>query len=237
MTATLPTARVQINLRASRPVFIGRNSPRAFCLLTRTTPRDYCVAGSIKNHRPGGTGKTIGDTMIATNTYTNARLYVGTYAKYNAGSLAGAWLDLGEFPDRDSFLDACAELHKDENDPELMFQAFDGFPRAWYCESSAPADILWEWLELGDDEREAFGLYADHMGGDVTVDDFRDAYQGTADSPADFAERTAEGCGDIPKDLPAWIVIDWEASWNCNLRHDYFTERGESGQLHFFRSI
>ena len=172
----------------------------------------------------------------ATQSATSPRLYVGTYAKYNNGSLSGAWLDLSDYTDRDAFLEACAELHKDESDPELMFQDFEGFPRAWYSESSAPADILWEWLEMSDDEQDAFAVYADHMGGDVSVDGFRDAYQGTADSEADFAERTAEDCGEIPKDLPSWIVIDWEASWNCNLRFDYFTGRGESGDLHFFRN-
>lgn len=170
-------------------------------------------------------------------TITAPRIYVGTYAKYNSGSIAGAWLDLSEYSDRDAFIEACAELHKDEADPELMFQDFEGFPRCWYSESSAPADILWEWLELSEGEREAFALYADHLCGEVSIDDFREAYNGTADSEAAFAEQIAEDCGEIPKDLPAWIVIDWEASWQRNLRFDYFCERGESGLLHFFRDV
>ncbi len=170
-------------------------------------------------------------------TTTQPRLYVGTYAKYNAGSIAGDWLNLEDYPDRDAFLEACAELHKDETDPEFMFQDFEGFPRAWYSESSAPPDIFWEWLELSDEERAAFGVYADNMGGDVTVEDFREAYQGAWDSGAAFAENIAEECGEIPKDLPTWIVIDWEASWNCNLRFDYFTGTDKDGQLHIFRNI
>jgi len=52
-----------------------------------------------------------------------ARIYVGTYAKYNAGSIKGAWLDLEDYSDRDAFLEACRELHKDEQDPEFMFQS------------------------------------------------------------------------------------------------------------------
>ena len=40
-----------------------------------------------------------------------ARIYVGTYAKYNAGSIKGAWLDLEDYADRDAFLEACRELH------------------------------------------------------------------------------------------------------------------------------
>lgn len=164
------------------------------------------------------------------------RIYVGTYAKYNSGSLKGEWLDLEDYSDRSAFLDACHEMHSDEADPEIMFQDFENFPRCWYSESSAPPDILWEWLALDEYEREAFGLYADHIGGDCTIDDFRDAHQGTADSEADFCENLCSELGEIPKDLPNYIVIDWEATWNCNLRFDYFSERGDSGTLHFYRN-
>ena len=174
---------------------------------------------------------------MSTTTITEPSLYVGTYAKYNAGNLKGAWLDLSDYSDRDSFLEACAELHADESDPELMFQDFSGFPRSWYSESSAPPEILWEWLELDEREQAAFALFADHQGDGASIDDFRDDYAGTADSEADFAEQTAEECGEIPKDMPTWIVIDWEATWNCNLRHDYWSERGTDGEVHFFRRI
>ncbi len=172
---------------------------------------------------------------MKTCTDTTARVYVGTYAKYNAGSLHGKWLDLEDYSDRDAFLEACAAIHSDESDPELMFQDFEGFPRCWYCESSAPPDIVWEWLELDDNEREAFALYADHVGGDATVEDFRDAYCGQWKSGGEYAEQTADDCGNVPKDFPSWIVIDWEASWECNLRHDYFSEDGSEG-VHIFRN-
>ena len=51
-------------------------------------------------------------------TLSEARIYVGTYAQYNNGSLFGEWLDLSDYSDKDDFLEACAELHKDEQDPE-----------------------------------------------------------------------------------------------------------------------
>lgn len=164
------------------------------------------------------------------------RLYVGTYAKYNSGSIEGEWLDLEDYSDRASFLDACRELHSDEADPEIMFQDFENFPRCWYSESLAPPDILWEWLELDEDEREAFGLYADHIGGDCTIDDFHDAYQGTADSEADFCEKFADEMGAVPKEMSSWVIIDWQATWDSSLCYDYFSERGDSGTLHLFRN-
>lgn len=57
-----------------------------------------------------------------------ARCYVGTYGKYNAGSLDGAWLDLSDYKTYQDFLNACKELHKNERDPEFMIQDWEGLP-------------------------------------------------------------------------------------------------------------
>lgn len=164
-------------------------------------------------------------------TTTGPSVYVGTYAKYNAGSIRGAWLDL-EGHDADSFAEACAELHADESDPELMFQDFEGFPREFYGESGLSAK-LWEWLELDDDDRELLAAYADALGYDVTIDQARNAFVGRYDSGADYAEQIAYQDDSISKDLPIWVVIDWEASWESNLRHDYATTR-RNGDLWIF---
>lgn len=173
---------------------------------------------------------------MKTNT-TGAALYVGTYSKYNSGSLKGAWLNLEDYSGREDFLAACVALHDDEIDPEIMFQDSSDLPGCWYSESSAPPEIVWEWMALDDYERDAFALYANHVGGDTSIDTFRDAYAGTADSEADFAETTATDLGDIPENLPSYIVIDWQATWDCNLRHDYFSDTDSAGNLHFFRHI
>jgi antirestriction protein len=69
-----------------------------------------------------------------TYTETSTAVYVGTFAKYNSGSIKGAWIKL-EGHDAETFQAACLELHSDESDPELMFQDFEGFPRAFYSES------------------------------------------------------------------------------------------------------
>ena len=69
-----------------------------------------------------------------------ARCYVGTYGKYNAGSLYGKWLDLSDYATYQDFLKACKELHKNESDPEFMIQDWenlpDGFPaQEWISEN------------------------------------------------------------------------------------------------------
>ena len=56
---------------------------------------------------------------------SEAKVYVGTYGKYNNGSLSGAWLDLSDYSDKEEFYEACRELHKDEEDAEYMFQDWE----------------------------------------------------------------------------------------------------------------
>ena len=55
-------------------------------------------------------------------TLSEARVYVGTYGKYNNGSLFGTWLNLSDYLDKEDFYEACRELHKDEEDAEFMFR-------------------------------------------------------------------------------------------------------------------
>lgn len=59
---------------------------------------------------------------------TDPKIYVGTYAKYNAGDLSGDWLSLRDFETYEDLIEACMELHSDEADPELMIQDCDDMP-------------------------------------------------------------------------------------------------------------
>ena len=52
------------------------------------------------------------------------------------------------------------------------------------------------------------------------VSSCRDAYMGRYESGAEFAQNIAEDCGDVPRNMPSWIEIDWKASWD-NLDYDY----------------
>jgi len=67
------------------------------------------------------------------NLVYNSEVYVGTYAKYNNGSLAGAWIALAGCKDYDDFLAKCREIHKDERDPEFMIQDTSAMPDGLNC--------------------------------------------------------------------------------------------------------
>ena len=65
-----------------------------------------------------------------------ARIYVGTYAKYNNGTLQGEWVSLSDFYDLDGFLEYCAEIHEDEEEPEYIFQDWENIPDSLIDESN-----------------------------------------------------------------------------------------------------
>ena len=56
------------------------------------------------------------------------RVYVGTFGKYNRGSLAGKWLNIKDYKNVDEFDKACRQLHSNEYDPEFMFQDWEYIP-------------------------------------------------------------------------------------------------------------
>lgn len=98
--------------------------------------------------------------------------------------------------------------------------AFDDIIRAWSDESD-------------NDRREAMGDYLDNGSGD-DLSGFDEAYQGQYADGAAFAEELAQSVGALSdSDEGSWICIDWEATWERNLRHDYWI----SDNGHVFRNL
>ena len=63
-----------------------------------------------------------------------------------------------------------------------------------------------------------------------TIENFEDMYQGQYESGAEFAEQLCQDCGYITRELPHWIEIDWEKTWDNALSYDYI----EIGEGHIF---
>ena len=150
------------------------------------------------------------------------RIYVGTYAKYNDGSIDGEWVDLTDFAhDYDGFVKHCREIHKDEKDPEFMIQDYEGFPRKWYHEAGLPTeeefDKIIEISELDDSEKNAYDAYLELDFSDDSIEAFREHYYGTYDGDydlgMDFVDRF--GMPDNPEQY-----FDYE-SFGRDLMYDY----------------
>ena len=85
---------------------------------------DYANPHKLKKTGNHGSGNII-----------KAKIYIGTYDKYNAGSIFGKWLDLSDYSDKEEFYEACRKLHKDEEDAEYMFQDWENIPDSLIGES------------------------------------------------------------------------------------------------------
>jgi antirestriction protein len=130
------------------------------------------------------------------------RIYVGTYAKYNNGSLKGEWLNVADFGSKADFYTRAAEIHSDEDDPEFMFQDWEGISRAFVSESGID-EIVFELNDLSDDDIEAFMAFAD-INGEITVEQFQDAFCGRYKTEVDYAESYVDECGllsEMPENL------------------------------------
>lgn len=126
-------------------------------------------------------------------------LYVGTYGKYNNGSIAGAWLNLEDYADKDEFLEACQELHG-PGEHEFMFPDYSALPKRFYSESYVDPAI-WDWLELDEDDRELLEVYLDNVNQNGDIEEARDCFDGKYESESDWAEQTLEDQGffrDVP---------------------------------------
>lgn len=54
----------------------------------------------------------------------------------------------------------------------------------------------------------------------------QESYYGTHATPAEFAKFYAENYADWDT-IPNWVAVDWQQTWEGNLRHDfYFAEQG-----------
>ena len=80
------------------------------------------------------------------------------------------------------------------------------------------ADTYYELLETNDQEviddwLEIFRI--------EDIEHLEENYHGRWDSGADYAENFCNDCGYIPKDMPTWIKIDWEETWEDGFSWDY----------------
>lgn len=169
---------------------------------------------NIEEHKPYGSG--------------NPSVYVGTYKKYNEGNLDGSWLDITSFDSYEDFLEACYYIHRDEADPELMFQDKQNFPDEWFDEGSLSEvvfDLINEYACLDEDEQGAFDAFVANADTSVDAsvfDEFREKYVGEYDDEEDFARSSADEMGmfdNVPDQIMEYF--DWEGYASYLFDNDY----------------
>lgn len=165
---------------------------------------------------------------------SEAAVYVGTYAKYNDGSIFGKWLKLSDYEDKAAFYEACHELHSDEEDPEFMFQDYENIPQGLISECSI-SDNIFEVLEalesMEDSQKEAFLIWCNnghHSLSDTDIDDlksdFESDYIGEYDSEEDFARELVEERNDLSEFAKEYF--DYEAYARDLFCGSYWSDSG-----------
>jgi antirestriction protein len=171
---------------------------------------------------------------MTTTTVLEVKIYVGTYAKYNNGSIQGQYIDLIDL-DKKEFYDLCQEIHSDEEDPEFMFQDTDTESkvlRDLISESGIDEDF-WslkeEMKELSENSLEAFEIYVNN-GYDPEISCFEEnyfCYLNEYNVNEAFGQYYMDITGDLmemPKHLQAYF--DFEAFGRDLLINDYWEENG-----------
>lgn len=120
-------------------------------------------------------------------------LYIGTFGKYAAGDLSGAWVYPSDFDKYEDFRAYCEKLHSDEQCPEIMVQDTENLPWGAIGETISADD----WNTVAEYARliEAYG--AASVGAFALVSspceifDFESKYCGEYDDEKAFAEELA----------------------------------------------
>ena len=154
------------------------------------------------------------------------RIYVGTYEKYNNGSIAGKWLDLNDYEDINAFYKACKKLHKDEGDPELMFQDWEYIPASMIWESGLNEEF-YDFLEVVNASNLSYEIYLAAIDDGFDFNDLEDNYMGEFDNDEDF---TIEMLGEPEVEHFAHYYINW-ARCARDYMMDFFEIEG-----HYFSS-
>lgn len=172
---------------------------------------------------------------INSSAFASAAVYVGTYGKYNNGSIFGTWVRLADFDSKEDFYDYCRALHKDEEEPEFMFQDWESIPSEFIGESFL-SEKFFELKETAEDlsgeHAEAFYIFCERNSCEIDAwrlrRDFDDCYVGRYESEEDFAHEIANECYEIP----SWadMYFDYERFARDLFMCDYWFEDG-----HVFR--
>ena len=175
------------------------------------------------------------------------KVYVGTYQKYNNGSIFGKWLELNDYNNINDFYQACKELHKDEKDPEYMFQDWENIEDSFIGESwlSEAYFIIMKarekakkekviipfglWLELYEyDIKELFNN-SDDLDHNDLYDYFMDSYLGHYEDGAEFAENEYYELYDMESEPIKSLsyYIDWYRVWTSEYEtYNYNDQKG-----------
>ena len=163
------------------------------------------------------------------------RVYVGTFGKYNSGSLYGKWLNIKDYKNVDEFDKACRQLHSNEYDPEFMFQDWEYIPNkfiggGWidpklfeliHHPDMEHIDIntLFDFLDCSDCSTNIFEVHE-------IIERFENSYHGNFRTFRDFAYEAFDMFEICPTGCHCKNYMDWD-KYEKYIRDGYiYTDKG-----------
>ena len=173
--------------------------------------------------------------IINNKSFLTCDIYVGTYYKYNCGSLHGAWVDLTQFEDYEQFIEFCKELHKEEIDAEFMIQ--DNVCDMVFADmigeygvNKRVFEAIQLYAELGDYQQEILAAFMDASGLDFfeAIDKYEDSF--ITSEIEEYAHELVQ-----EYDIPEFVLFyfDYE-KFTRDLKHD-FIEGSCNGKDFYFQ--
>jgi hypothetical protein len=99
----------------------------------------------------------------------------------------------------------------------------------WYDKFKTDPEYLEYTEDLNPDELLRLALYAYNGSWQLVPEDLcllvaqeQDNYRGEAESAEEFTREIIEEMGYITEDMPSWICIDYQRTWDSALRFDFF---------------
>ena len=174
--------------------------------------------------------------MSTTTANSTPRVYFACLAAYNAGRLHGAWVDIDQ--DAEAIREEIAAMLKESPEPgaeEWAAHDYDNGPQ-WLGESP-DLDALAIYGENFNEHGEAYAAFCGDLLTVATSADFEDAYSGTWNSGADYAETLAHDTGLLSEHI-GWPVthIDWARAWH-DLECEGYTAQDAPQGVYIFRPI
>jgi len=110
------------------------------------------------------------------------------------------------------------ELVDDGNEIEILRDFITEYSESQFI------DYIEEYLQAVDQYNEdAVAAFLDIFSIE-DIGNFTDAYQGEYESGAEFAESLVSDCYSM--DMPSWVEVDWQATWDNALSYDYSESDG-----------
>ena len=118
----------------------------------------------------------------------------------------------------DSVTELFNELVDDGNDADDLQAFIDDHGKSNFV------DYIEEYLQKVDEYgEEVVTAFLDIFDIDC-IGSLSDAYQGEYKSGAEFAESLVADCYSM--DMPSWVEVDWQATWDNSLSYDYSESDG-----------